>query len=166
MGCALLSLNEEKQLSHAFSPRSEIKKTNKVIEKKRFPIPPHILKNNNTVAVENRREGKWTQWERQRDDHSVGRLQRGDTGERWQSKWCRRWDHTVWSLSVCDLRTSNGLARREGRGKAEGNKGTQRQREESREEKELDGPFLQSIDTPFVSLAHSNLHTQYAAAVS
>lgn len=27
-------------------------------------------------------------------------------------------------------------------------------------------PFLQSFDTPFVSLAHSNLHTQYAAAVS
>lgn len=37
--------------------------------------------------------------------------------------------------------------------------------ERSRDGKELDGPFLLSVDTPFVSLAHSNLHTQYAAAV-
>lgn len=33
-------------------------------------------------------------------------------------------------------------------------------------EKGVDGPFFaEHIDTPFVSLAHSNLHTQYAAAV-
>lgn len=56
------------------------------------------------------------------------------------------------------------------RGGERGNRGVQKddvgEEEKNREEKELDGPFfLQSIDTPFVSLAHSNLHTQYAAAV-
>lgn len=57
MGCALLGLNEEKQLSHIPPPILEIKKkTSKTIE---TPLP-HILKNNNTVAVENGREGKWT----------------------------------------------------------------------------------------------------------
>lgn len=53
------------------------------------------------MAVENRREGKWTQWERQGGDHSAGPPQTGDGGERWQSKWCQRWDLTVWSLYLC-----------------------------------------------------------------
>lgn len=57
MGCALLGLNEEKQLSHTPPPTLEIKKTSKIIE---TPLP-HILKNNNTVAAENGKEGKWTQ---------------------------------------------------------------------------------------------------------
>lgn len=55
------------------------------------------------------------------------------------------------------------------RGGERGDKGVQKDdvgEEEKNREKELDGPFfLQSIDTPFVSLAHSDLHTQYAAAV-
>lgn len=51
-----------------------------------------------------------------------------------------------------------GMEKDEGTG-AGGSKGT------TGREKEQDGPFLQSVDTPFVSLARSNLHTQYAAAV-
>lgn len=74
--------------------------------------------------------------------------------------------HCVIFISVCDWRTSKGLARR---GKGEGNKGLQKDKRteegRNRDRRELDGPFLQSIDTPFVSLAHSDLHTQYAAAV-
>lgn len=74
--------------------------------------------------------------------------------------------HCVIFISVCDWRTSKGFARRE---KREERRYRERRGEESRgrtgKGKELDGPFLQSIDTPFVSLAHSNLHTQYAAAV-
>lgn len=54
-------------------------------------------------------------------------------------------------------------------GKREGSEGIQKYKRgedgKNREEKELDGPFFQSVDTDFVSLAHSNLHTQYAAAV-
>lgn len=42
--------------------------------------------------------------------------------------------------------------------------GSNREQGGNKEGKELDGPFLQSIDTSFASLAHSNLHTQYAAA--
>lgn len=56
MGCALLGQNEEKQLSH--TPPSHFKnkkRTSKIIE---TPPYPHILKNNNTVAVGNGREGK------------------------------------------------------------------------------------------------------------
>lgn len=77
--------------------------------------------------------------------------------------------HCVIFITVCDWRTSKGLARR---GEREIEEQRYRERRGGRERggetgkgKELDGPFLQSIDTPFVSLAHSNLHTQYAAAV-
>lgn len=75
--------------------------------------------------------------------------------------------HCVIFISVCDWRTSKGLARREEseRGLEVLRKTRGREQGNIREGKELDGPFLQSIDTPFVSLAHSNLHTQYAAAV-
>lgn len=55
MGCALFRLNQEKQLSHAPSPILEIKKTNQITAP-----PTHISKNNNTVAIENRTEVKWT----------------------------------------------------------------------------------------------------------
>lgn len=77
--------------------------------------------------------------------------------------------HCVIFISVCDWRTSKGLARREKREerryREEGREEGRESRGENGEGKELDGPFLQSVDTPFVSLAHSNLHTQYAAAV-
>lgn len=56
MGCALLGLNGEKQLSHTPLPIIEIKKTSKIIE---TPYPTY-LKNNNTAVAENR-EGKWMQ---------------------------------------------------------------------------------------------------------
>lgn len=73
--------------------------------------------------------------------------------------------HCVIFISVCDWRTSKGLARSEERGTKVWRKTRGREQGHNKEGKELDGPFLQSIDTPFVSLAHSNLHTQYAAAV-
>lgn len=54
MRCALLSLNEEKLLSHIFSPISEIKK--KTNKSSKSLLPPHIKKT--TLIVENRRNKK------------------------------------------------------------------------------------------------------------
>lgn len=61
---------------------------------------------------------------------------------------------------------TGGLAKSWQEGNGEGKESVQRDMMvPNKEEKELDGLFLQSITTPFVSLAHSNLHIQYAAAV-
>lgn len=75
--------------------------------------------------------------------------------------------HCVVFTSLCDWRTSKGSARREkrqGNGGIETDEGTRAGGQQGGEG--AGWPFfLQSTDTPFVSLAHSNLHTQYAAAV-
>lgn len=122
MGCALLCLNEEKQLSHTppliFKRKRQRKKktrrnTSKIIE---TPPVPHIIKNNNTVAVRNGRAGRRAQPERS-----------GTRPRRWSSTDGRRrrevavrvvWavgSHCVIVTSVCDWRTSKGLARGEER---------------------------------------------------
>lgn len=59
--------------------------------------------------------------------------------------------------SVCDWRASKGVARK--------SRGKQRYTEEGGGGGGAGWSFSQSTDTPFVALVHSNLHTQYAAAV-
>lgn len=161
LGCALFSLNEGKQFSHTFSPTSEIKKTNKIIQ---IPPTPHInkRKNNNTVAVENREKNK-------KKEHGCSKiagerttlrvLHKQETEARGGSR-CVGGQITLMFLICVWLGASKGLAR-ESRGKR---RYTERQQRRKWEEG-AGWSFSQSIDTPFVSLVHSNLHTQYAAAV-
>lgn len=71
--------------------------------------------------------------------------------------------HFVICISVCDWRTSKGLAKGEKREQ-------QRYRErgtagEGREGKGAGWPFFAEHRHSLCILAHSNLHTQYAAAV-
>lgn len=85
-------------------------------------------------------------------------LHQSSTDRRRGQKWL--WDLTVGSLRLC-VTGWQGVKRKTKiyveRGREEGIK-----REKERVALFF---FAEHIDTPFVSLAHSNLHTQYAAAV-
>lgn len=104
-----------------------------------LPRTPHFKKTT-TLAVNNRSDGR--RW--------------GSSADRRRSQ---KWASAVGSLHLCDWY-----------GVGEERRGKQRYIERGREDRskrERSGwPFFaEHIDTPFVSLAHSNLHTQYAAAV-
>lgn len=99
--------------------------------------------------------------EETRDDGGGGvgtPLHQSSTDRRRSQKWL--WDLTVGSLRLC-VTGWQGVKRKTKiyieRGREEGIK-----REKERVALFF---FAEHIDTPFVSLAHSNLHTQYAAAV-
>lgn len=114
MGCALLCLNEEKQLSHTPPLITKIKKTSKIIETP-HPRTPHIKKQQHCGCQEQKRR-------------EVGAARMMWTRPLWSSTDRRRrrevavkvvsavGSHCVIFIFVCDWRTSKGLARSEGRG--------------------------------------------------
>lgn len=148
MGCALLCLNEEKQLSH--TPPSHLQKKKIKHEETRVkllkpPPVPHIIKNNNTVAVRNRRGGRRTQPETEWNATTPLVLHRRETEVAVRAVWAVG-SHCVIVTSVCDWRTSKGLARGEERRRG----GVDRDEESrgaggrgrSNEKRKEDGPFF------------------------
>lgn len=127
-----------------FERKDKKKKPVKLLRRPSFPMTPTSIKNNNTVAVGNRGEAAWA--------HVAGPRQTRHGGERWPLVRLvvvggGGGSHCAVVTSVCDWRTSKGLARErvgrggggmdggEGRDGGEGEQG-------GNEKKEEDGPFF------------------------